>query len=324
MPHAITVDQTGGPEVLLSREIAVSDPGPGEVLIRHHAAGLNFIDIYFRRGLYPHALPFIPGVEGAGTVEAVGEGVTDFQTGDRVAYVWRKPGAYADVRVIEARRLVKLPDAISFEEAAALMLKGLTTQMLLRRVYRVQKGDTILVHAAAGGVGLLLCEWASHLGATVIGTVSTEEKGELAHRHGCHHPIVYTKQDFVVEVSRLTGGAKLPVVYDSVGANTFLRSLDCVRRRGMLVSFGQASGAVASFDPLLLSAKGSLFLTRPLIFDYIDDPSERASAAAELFDMVASKKLQTNIHHRHPLRDVAAAHTALESRQTTGSTVLLV
>ena len=247
MPHAIRVHETGGPDKLVWDEVEIAEPGPGQVRIAQQAAGLNFIDVYHRTGLYPQPLPFIPGVEGAGVVEALGEGVGDLKVGDRVAYAG-PIGGYAEVRLIDADKLVKLPDAISTEQAAGMMLQGMTVQMLLRSVFPVAKGDTILIHAAAGGVGLIMCQWAKALGVTVIGTVGTEEKAELAAAHGCDHPIVYSKQDFVAEVARLTDGEKLPVVYDSVGRDTFLRSLDCLRPRGLMVSFGQASGAIEPFN----------------------------------------------------------------------------
>ena len=248
MPHAIVIHETGGPEVLKWEPVEVGEPGPGQVRLRQHAAGLNFIDVYHRTGLYPQPLPFTPGVEGAGVVESVGQDVDNVKAGDRVAYAG-PIGGYAEARLIDADRLVKLPDDIGFEEAAAMMLQGMTARMLLRSVYPVAAGDTILVHAAAGGVGLILCQWAAALGATVIGTVSTDDKAELARAHGCHHPIVYTRQDFVAEVERITDGGKLPVVYDSVGRDTFMKSLDCLRPRGLMVSFGQSSGPIEPFSP---------------------------------------------------------------------------
>ncbi|GAA4725805.1 quinone oxidoreductase [Sphingomonas lutea] len=315
--------QFGGPEVLQWEAIDVADPGPGEARIRQDAAGLNFIDVYHRTGLYPQPLPFTPGSEGAGVVEAVGDGVTIVQPGDRVAYAG-PIGSYADVRLIPANRLIKLPEAISTEQAAAMMLQGMTAHMLVRQVYRVAQGDTILVHAAAGGVGLILCQWAAALGATVIGTVSTEAKADLARAHGCHHPIIYTRDDFVAEVERITGGAKLPVVYDSVGADTFLRSIDCLRPRGMMVSYGNASGPVDPISPLLLAHKGSLFLTRPTLFNYIATRDELERSAAALFEMVENGQVRIDIKQRFALRDAAEAHRALESRLTTGSTILTI
>jgi NADPH2:quinone reductase len=323
MPYAIRVHEAGGPEVLQWEEVDAGGPGPGQVRIRQEAAGLNFIDVYHRTGLYKQSLPFTPGVEGAGLVEAVGPGVTDVNPGDRVAYAG-PIGGYAEERLIDADRVVKLPDGISSEQAAGMMLQGMTARMLLRAVYRVREGDMILVQAAAGGVGLIMCQWASALGATVIGTVSTEEKAELARAHGCAHPIVYTRQDFVEEVNRITAGTKLPVVYDSVGRDTFLRSLDCLRPRGLMVSFGNASGPVEPMSPLLLSQKGSLYLTRPTLFQYIATRAELEQSAAELFEMVTSGKVKIEVKQRFPLKDAAEAHRALEARKTTGSTVLTI
>ena len=323
MSHAIRIHETGGPEVLVWDEVEVGEPGPGQVKIRQAAAGLNFIDVYHRTGLYPQRMPFTPGVEGAGTVESVGEGVTNVKAGDRIAYAGAL-GAYAEERLIDAERLVKLPDSIAFDQAAAMMLQGMTARMLLRAVYPVKDGDMILVHAAAGGVGLILCQWASALGATVIGTVSTEAKAELARAHGCAHPILYTRQDFAAEVARLTAEQKLPVVYDSVGKTTFLKSLDCLRVRGLMVSFGNASGPVEPFSPLVLSQKGSLFLTRPTLFDYIATRPELEEAASDLFDVVGSGKVKIEANQRFPLAKAADAHRALEARETTGSTILTV
>jgi NADPH2:quinone reductase len=323
MLHAIQVQQTGGPEVLQWAKVEVGDPGPGQVRLRQEAAGLNFIDVYHRTGLYPQPLPFTPGVEGAGVVQAVGEGVTNVSTGDRVTYAG-PIGGYAEERLIDADRLVKLPDSISSEQAAAMMLQGMTAWMLLRQVRRVEPGDTVLIHAAAGGVGLIVCQWAKALGATVIGTVGSDEKAELARAHGCDHPIVYTRQDFVAEVERITGGKKLPVVYDSVGRETFLKSLDCLATRGLMVSFGNASGPPDPIAPGLLSQKGSLFLTRPTLFHYIAARADLESAAGELFDMVASGKVKVEIKQRFALKHATEAHRALEARQTSGSTILTV
>jgi NADPH2:quinone reductase len=323
MTHAIRIHQAGGPEVLQWEEVEVGAPGPGQLRIRQAAAGLNFIDVYHRSGLYPQRAPFTPGVEGAGTVEAVGDQVHDFKPGDRVAYAGPQ-GGYAEERLIDADRVVKLPDEISFEQAAAMMLQGMTVRMLLRAVYPVKEGDMILVHAAAGGVGLILCQWASALGATVIGTVSTEEKAELARAHGCAHPILYTRQDFVAEVSKLTAGQKLPVVYDSVGKSTFVQSLDCLRPRGLMVSFGNASGPVDPISPLILSQKGSLFLTRPTLFHYIATRPELEQSADDLFEMVRSGKVKIEAKQSFPLKDAAEAHRALEARKTSGSTILTV
>ena len=323
MPHAIRIHEPGGPEALSWDHVEVGEPGAGQAKIRQAAAGLNFIDVYHRTGLYPQQMPFTPGVEGAGTVESVGVGVSNVKAGDRVAYAGPL-GGYAEERLIDADKLVKLPDAIAFDEAAAMMLQGMTARMLLRAVYPVKSGDTILVHAAAGGVGLILCQWASALGATVIGTVSSEEKAQLARAHGCAHPILYTKQDFAAEVDKLTAGQKLPVVYDSVGKSTFLKSLDCLRPRGLMVSFGNASGPVDPISPLILSQKGSLFLTRPTLYHYIATRPELEQAASDLFDVVRSGKVKIEVKQRFPLAEAAEAHRALEARKTTGSTILTV
>jgi NADPH2:quinone reductase len=323
MPHAIRIHETGGPEVLRWEEVEAGAPGPGQVRLRQEAVGLNFIDVYHRTGLYPQALPFTPGTEGAGIVAAIGPGVADLSVGDRVAYAG-PIGAYAEERLIDADRLVKLPDGISSEQAAAAMLQGMTVHMLLRRVHRLEAGETILVHAAAGGVGLILCQWAKAVGATVIGTVSTDDKAELARAHGCDHPIVYTRQHFVAEVERITNGAKVPVVYDSVGKDTFAKSLDCLAPRGLMVSFGNASGPVEPISPLVLSQKGSLFLTRPTLFSYVATRAELEAAAAELFAMILDGKVRVEVKQRFLLQDAAAAHRALEARKTTGSTVLTV
>ena len=323
MPHAIRVHEAGAPEVLKWEEVDVGEPGPGQVRLRQEAAGLNFIDVYHRTGLYPQPLPFTPGVEGAGVVEAVGEGVADLKVGDRVAY-GGPVGGYAEARLAPADRLVKLPDTISSEQAAAMMLQGMTAEMLLKRVYPVKSGETILVHAAAGGVGLILCQWAKALGATVIGTVSSDEKAELARANGCDHPIIYTRQDFVAEVERITGGAKVAVVYDGVGKDTFMKSLDCLARRGMMASFGNASGPVEPFDALLLARKGSLFLTRPTLYDYTFDAADLQQSARSLFDVVGSGKVRIEIGQRFALADAAEAHRALEGRRTSGSTVLTI
>ena len=323
MPHAIRIHENGGPEVLKWEEVDVGDPGPGQLKIRQESAGLNFIDVYHRTGLYKQDLPFTPGVEGAGIVESVGDGVTSVKKGDSVAYAGPL-GGYAEERLIDADRVVKLPDGISTQQAAGMMLQGMTAQMLLRAVYPVKKGDAILIQAAAGGVGLIMCQWAAALGATVIGTVSTQEKAELARNHGCAHPIVYTKQDFVAEVNKITAGEKLPVVYDSVGRDTFMKSLDCLKLRGLMVSFGNASGPVDPISPLLLSQKGSLYLTRPTLFHYVATRAELERSAGELFDMVLSGKVKIEVKQRIPLKDAAEAHRRLEARKTTGSTVLTV
>ena len=323
MTNAIRVHVAGGPDAMLWESVEVSDPGPGQVLLRHAAVGLNYIDVYHRTGLYPQPLPFIPGLEGAGVVEAVGDGVTSVAPGDRVAYAG-PIGSYAELRLIDAVHLVPLPAEIDFDTAAAMMLQGLTVDMLINRVRPLKAGETILVHAAAGGVGLILCQWAKAIGATVIGTVSSDDKAELAGAHGCDHPIVTSRDDFVAEVLRITDGKKLPVVYDSVGKDSFVRSLDCLQRRGMLVSFGQASGPVTDFLPGMLAQKGSLYLTRPTLFDFIATRQELEASSAALFAMISSGKVRIEIGQRFALADAASAHRALEARQTTGSTVLTV
>ena len=323
MPHAIRVHESGGPEVLRWEEIDVGNPGPGQIRLRQEAAGLNFIDVYHRTGLYKQDMPFTPGVEGAGVVEAVGPDTTNVNVGDRVAY-GGPIGGYAEVRLIQTDKVVKVPEGISSEQAAAMMLQGMTAHMLLRQVYRVQAADTILIHAAAGGVGLIVCQWAKALGATVIGTVGSDEKAELALAHGCDHPIVYTRQDFVTEVERITRGAKLPVVYDSVGKDTFFKSLDCLRPRGLMVSFGNSSGTPEPFDTAVLAHKGSLYLTRPTLFNYTAARPELEQAAGELFEMVANGKVKVEVKQRFPLADAAEAHRTLEARKTSGSTVFTI
>lgn len=323
MAHAIRIHKTGNPDVLEWQEIEVGEPGPGQARIRQEAAGLNFIDVYHRTGLYKQKLPMTPGVEGAGVVESVGPDVTNVSVGDLVGYAG-PIGGYSEERLIDADRLVKLPDGISTEQAAGMMLQGMTAQMLLRSVFPVHEGDTILVHAAAGGVGLIMCQWAAAIGATVIGTVGTDEKAELARSHGCAHPIVYSKQDFVAEVAGITDGQKLPVVYDSVGRDTFMRSLDCLKVRGLMVSFGNASGPPKPIPPNLLAQKGSLYLTRPTLFHYIAAREQLEQSANELFDMVASGKVKIDVKQRFALKDAAEAHRQLEARRTTGSTILTI
>jgi len=323
MTHAIRFHRTGGPEVLQWEEVGVGEPGPGEVRVRHAAVGLNFIDTYHRSGLYPVPLPSGIGLEGAGTVETLGPGVTHLQVGDRVAYAGGPLGAYSEARLIPADRLIRLPDSLSFETGAAMMLQGLTAAYLLRRTFRVQKGDTVLIHAAAGGVGLIACQWAKALGATVIGTVSTEAKAELARAHGCDHPILYTREDFARRVRDITGGEGVPVVYDGIGKDTFTGSLDSLRPLGTMVSFGNASGPVGLIDPLLLSQKGSLFFTRPTLMHYTARRADLEALATELLGVVTSGQVKIEVHQRFPLQQAAAAHIALEGRQTTGSTVLL-
>ena len=323
MAHAIRINATGGPEVMRWEEVSAGETAPDEARVRHAAVGLNFIDVYFRSGRYPLQVPSGLGLEGAGVVEAVGSAVTDIQVGDRVAYAGGPPGAYAEVRNIPADRLVKLPDSIDFKTAAAMMLQGMTAQYLLRRTYRVQPGDTILIQAAAGGVGLIVCQWAKALGATVIGTVSSDEKAALAKAHGCDYPIIYTREDFVARVKEITHGEGVPVVYDSVGADTFMKSLDCLRPLGMMVTFGQSAGPVAPVDTQELSKRGSLFLTRPTLFTYIAKRSDLLATAQELFDVVTSGKVKIEVNQTYALKDAAQAHIDLESRRTTGSTVLL-
>ncbi len=323
MTHAIRFHRTGGPEVLQWEEVGLGEPGPGEARVRHAAVGLNFIDTYHRSGLYPVPLPSGIGLEGAGTVEALGPGVTHLQVGDRVAYAGGPLGAYSEARLIPADRLIRLPDSLSFETGAAMMLQGLTAAYLLRRTYRVQKGDTVLIHAAAGGVGLIACQWAKALGASVIGTVSTEAKAELARAHGCDHPILYTREDFARRVRDITGGEGVPVVYDGIGKDTFAGSLDSLRPLGTMVSFGNASGPVGLIDPLILSQKGSLFFTRPTLMHYTARRADLEALATELLGVVTSGQVKIEVNQRFPLQQAAAAHIALEGRQTTGSTVLL-
>ena len=323
MTHAIRIHENGGPEVLRWEAVDVSDPGPGEAVVRQTASGLNFIDVYFRTGLYPApSFPLTIGNEGAGVVEAVGDGVTEVAVGDRVAYCMSL-GSYAQRRVIASRLLVRVPDAISNEKAAAAMLKGCTVQYLIRRTHAVQAGETVLFHAAAGGVGLIACQWLKHLGATVIGTVGTPEKAELARAHGCDHPIVYTEENVVERVKEITGGKGVPVVYDSVGKDTFRASIDCLQPRGLMVSFGNASGAVEAFAPGVLAAKGSLFLTRPTLASYTATRAELEETTAELFDVMGRGIVQVDVRQTYPLEQAADAHRDLEARRTTGSTVLL-
>ena len=305
-------------------DVEVGAPGPGEIRIRHEAVGLNYIDVYFRTGLYPApSLPFTPGMEGAGVVEAVGEGVDSLAVGDRVAYAAPPVGSYAEERLMPAGKVVKVPAGIDSRQAAAMMLQGMTVEYLLRRTYPVRSGETILFHAAAGGVGLIACQWAKHLGATVIGTVGSDEKAALAREHGCDHPIVYTRENFTERVRELTGGAGVPVVYDAVGRDTFEGSLDCLAPRGMLVSFGQSSGKIDPFDLGILSAKGSLYLTRPTLMTYTASRTDLEASAQALFDVVGRGAVRITVNQTFPLAEAAAAHRALESRRTTGSTILL-
>ena len=321
--QAIRIHTQGGPEVLQWENVPTPEPGPGEILLHHQAVGLNYIDVYFRTGLYKiPQLPATIGLEGAGVVRALGANVTDLAVGDRVAYAGGPLGAYATDRVIAADRVVKLPDAIDFQTGAAMMLQGMTAQYLLRRTYRVKSGETILVHAAAGGVGLILCQWASHLGARVIGVVSTPEKAELARAHGAAHVIV-GHDNLPAEIRRLTDGAMVPVIYDSVGRDTFTASLDSLAPLGLMVSYGNASGAVPPVDVGMLAAKGSLFLTRPTLATYTSTRADLLAVTNDLFEVVAKGAVKIRVNQTFPLRDAATAHRALEARQTTGSTVLL-
>jgi len=324
MSHAIRFYKTGGPEALVWEEVEVGKPGPGEARVRHIAVGVNFIDIYIRRGLYPATLPSGIGTEAAGRVEEIGPGVTEVKVGDRVAYTGGPLGAYTEERVMPADRLVVLPDGVSEIEAAAMMLKGLTAQYLIRQIFRVKNGDTVLFHAAAGGVGLIACQWANSLGAIVIGTVGSESKAQIAKAHGCDHPIVYTHQDFVAAVDDITHHEKLPVVYDSVGKDTFMKSLDCLAPKGMMVSFGQSSGPVGPVDIAIFGQKGSLFFTRPSLNTYVAKRSDLLAMAEDLFGVVLSGAVKIEINQSYPLKDAAQAHRDLESRKTVGSTVLIV
>ncbi|MHB8879574.1 MAG: quinone oxidoreductase family protein [Myxococcaceae bacterium] len=321
--HAIRVHAHGSPEVLSFEEVEVQDPGPGEALVRHTAVGLNFVDVYHRTGLYPLSLPGGLGTEAAGVVEKVGAGVSEVAPGDRVAYAGGPQGAYAEARCLPARVLVRLPPAIPEQTAAAMMLKGMTAEYLLRRTRPVQAGETILFHAAAGGVGLIACQWAKHLGAHVIGTVGSRAKAALAERHGCEHVVVTAEEDFVARVKELTSGRGLPVVYDSVGKDTFLKSLECLRPRGMMVSFGQSSGPVAPLEVTMLSARGSLYLTRPSLGVYNATREELVESANALFEVVGTGAVKVEVNQTYPLREAARAHQDLQARRTTGSTVLV-
>jgi len=323
MVKAIRMQQTGGPEVMEYVDVELGAPGPGEVLVRQKACGLNFIDVYFRTGLYPQALPGGLGMEGAGIVETVGADVKYVQVGDRVAYAGRPTGAYAEARIMPADNLVRLPDSISFETAAAMMLQGLTVQYLFHRTLPLQGGETILFHAAAGGVGLIACQWARAIGVTMIGTVGSDEKGELAKAHGCTHVINYNSENFVQRVREITDGKGVPVVYDSIGKDTFIPSLDCLAPLGMLVSFGNASGPVPAFSLAELASRGSLFITRPSLMSYTARRDDLEQMAAHLFSMVESGKVKIDIRQRYPLSEVAQAHRELEARKTTGSSILI-
>jgi NADPH2:quinone reductase len=324
MSKAVRFHKAGGPEVLVYDDVSVGDPGPNEARVRNTAVGLNFIDTYHRSGLYPMPLPSGVGLEAAAVVEAVGPGVTWVKPGDRVGYAGGPPGAYSEVRIIPADRLVKVPDGISDQQVAAMMLKGMTTQYLIRRTYKVQPGQTVLFHAAAGGVGLIACQWLKALGATVIGTVGSDEKAKLAKAHGCDHTIVYTRENFTERVKEITGGKKVPVVFDSVGKDTFMGSLDCLQPLGMLVVFGNGSGPVPPFDLGLLAAKGSLYVTRPTLMTYTAKREDLEATANDLFDVVKSGKVKIEINQTYALKDAAQAHRDLEGRKTTGSTVFVV
>jgi NADPH2:quinone reductase len=323
MAKAIRFSRHGGPEVLEYVDVDVGEPGPGQARVRQHAIGVNFIDTYFRTGLYPLDLPSSLGQEGAGVVEAVGAGVVHVKPGDRVAYAGRPNGAYSQVRLMPADLLLRLPDAIGFETAAGMMLRGLTVAYLFTRTYRIQPGETILFHAAAGGVGLIACQWARACGVNLIGTVGSKEKAELARSHGAAHVINYNSEDVVQRVREITNGEMVPVVYDSVGKDTFIKSLDCLRPRGLMVSFGNSSGAVPPFSLGELSARGALYITRPTLGAYTATRGQLEELAAPLFEMVTSGKVKIEVNQKFPLADAAKAHIALESRQTTGSTILL-
>ena len=323
MPNAIRFHKNGGPEVMQWESVEAGQPGPGEARVRHTAIGVNYIDTYHRSGLYKLALPSGLGTEGAGIVEAVGPGVTDVRSGDRVAYSGGPLGAYSEVRVMPADRLVKLPDGVSDKIAATLMLKGLTVQYLFRQTFPLKGGETILFHAAAGGIGLIACQWARALGVTMIGTVGSDEKAALAKANGCTHTIVYTRENFVERVKQLTGGKGVPVVYDGVGKDTFPASLDCLSPRGMFVSFGNASGPIAAFDILLLSQKGSLYATRPTLATYTASRAAMLKMSEEMFSLVLGSKLANEPRQIYALKDAAQAHRDLESRKTTGATILL-
>lgn len=323
MVKAFRIHKPGGPEAMQWEDVDLPSPGPSQARVRHTAVGLNYIDTYHRSGLYPLPLPAGIGMEGAGIVEAVGSDVKDLVEGDRVAYAAGPPGSYSEARIIAADRLVKIPEGVSDQQAAAMMLKGMTTQYLIRRTYKVKAGDTILMHAAAGGVGLILCQWAAALGATVIGTVGDEEKAKLAKAHGCHHTILYKQEDFVAKVKEITDGKGVPVVYDGVGKDTFMKSLDCLQPLGLMVAFGQSSGNVPPLDLGVLSAKGSLFLTRPTLMTYTAKRDDLVATTADLFDAVKTGKVTIDINQTYALKDAVKAHQDLEGRKTTGSTVML-
>jgi NADPH2:quinone reductase len=323
MPYAIRIHATGGPEALTYEEVAVAAPGPNEARVRHTAIGVNYLDTYHRSGLYPLPMPAGIGQEAAGVVEAVGDGVDWVKPGDRVAYCGGPTGAYATERVMPADKLVKIPDAVDDVTAATLMLKGLTVQYLFRQTYPLKGGETILFHAAAGGVGLIACQWARALGVTMIGTVGSDAKAELARANGCAHTIVYTREDFVARVKELTGGKGVPVVYDAIGKDTFPQSLDCLSLRGLFVSFGNSSGPIAAFNIGLLAQKGSLFATRPTLFSYANTRQALTTMADDMFALVKAGKLKSEARQRFALKDAANAHRALESRATMGASVLI-
>jgi NADPH2:quinone reductase len=323
MPKAMRITETGGPEVLRWEDIDVGEPGEGQVRVRHTAVGVNFIDTYYRSGLYPIPLPSGLGSEAAGVVEAVGPGVTVIRPGDRVAYAGGPPGSYAEARVLPAAILVPIPDGVADQTAAAVMLKGMTAQYLIRRTYPVKAGEMVLFHAAAGGVGLIACQWLKALGATVIGTVWTEEKAAVARSHGCEHVIISTREDIAKRVREITGGAGVPVVYDSVGKDTFLSSLDCLRPLGMMVSYGNSSGKVTPFDISILSQKGSLYLTRPTLATYTATRPELEATAREVFDAIRQGKVKVEVRHTYPLADAPKVHRDLEGRRTVGSIVMI-
>jgi NADPH:quinone reductase len=322
MAHAIRIHKPGGPDELKWESVEVGEPGAGQVKLKQHAIGVNYIDVYQRSGLYKMPLPFVAGSEGAGEVIAVGSGVTDFKVGDRGAYAGAM-GGYAEERLMPADRLVKLPDGIDYKTGAAMMLQGMTVRYLLRETYKVGPGTTMLLHAAAGGIGLIACQWARHLGATIIGTVSTDEKGKLAKEYGCTHVINYQTEDFVKRTREITNGQGVDVVYDAVGKDTYPGSLDCLKPLGLWVSFGNASGAITNFDILQLSAKGSLYATRPTLGTYVAKRADLLANANDLFDVVGKGIVKINVNHTYPLKDAAQAHRDLEARKTTGSIVLL-
>jgi len=324
MVAAVRVHKYGGPEVLTYEDVEVGQPGQGQIRLKQHACGINYIDTYFRSGLYPSpvGLPFVAGNEGAGEVTAVGPGVSDIKVGDRVAYVVGL-GSYATERLMPAERAVKLPNEISYEQAAGMMLKGMTAQYLLNRTFKVTKGSTVLMHAAAGGVGQILCQWANHLGATVIGTVGSKEKAEIAKAHGCHHTILYRDEDFVARVKEITGGKLCDVVYDGIGKTTFPASLDCIRPLGMFVSFGSSSGPIEAFNINILQQKGSLFATRPTLNTYVAKRDDLLATAKDLFKVVMSGKVEIPVNQKYPLKDAVKAHRELESRETVGSSILI-